>query len=221
MARGDGIALAAAGAGALFLWSGVHNGRVLANLQNLIKGKPPSDTSAPNNADNGTSGGINLVSPSGYANPFAGVQNLVPERVDMGVDFSGTGPVVAIGSGTITQTVNFGWPNSTFICIHLDSGAYKGKYAYFAEDIQASVKTGQHVNAGDPIGTMFNGTSGIECGWAAPPGIGATMAAISLQWNKTNSTAYGVSFNKFLMSLGVPSGQVHDPVIGSVGAGFP
>ncbi|HEY2304895.1 MAG TPA: hypothetical protein VGI05_03345, partial [Streptosporangiaceae bacterium] len=34
---------------------------------------------------------------SGYLNPLRAVSGLVPERVDQGVDFAGTGPVYAIG----------------------------------------------------------------------------------------------------------------------------
>ena len=40
---------------------------------------------------------------SGYLNPLRGVSGLVPERVDMGVDFGGAGPVYAIGDGIITN----------------------------------------------------------------------------------------------------------------------
>lgn len=46
MPKINGIALAAAGTGAIFLWSGIKGGGVLANLQDLIKGEPPKSTGA-------------------------------------------------------------------------------------------------------------------------------------------------------------------------------
>src|SRR6266487_2032844 len=42
----NGIALAAAGTGALFLWSGIRGGHVLVNLQDLIQGRQPADAGA-------------------------------------------------------------------------------------------------------------------------------------------------------------------------------
>ena len=152
----------------------------------------------------GLSGGSN-----GYVNEFAHVQNLVPERIDMGVDYSGTGWVVAIGSGTVFTTNGGGWPGGGFIGITLDSGPYAHLSYFIAECIQAAVKPGQHVTAGQPIGMMTNCGSGIETGWASGNGDEPLAAALHQEspgdpggW----SSAAGVSFDRLLVATGAPSG---------------
>src|SRR6478672_4362880 len=59
---------------------------------------------------------------AGYVNPFSQISNLTPLRIDMGVDYSGSGPVLALGSGTVFNTSGPGWPGGGFIGITLDSG---------------------------------------------------------------------------------------------------
>jgi cell wall-associated NlpC family hydrolase len=63
VAKVNGIALAAAGTGALFLWSGVRGAHVLVNLQDLITGKKPSDTGA-NPIDTGPGSSVSISGPS-------------------------------------------------------------------------------------------------------------------------------------------------------------
>jgi hypothetical protein len=135
----------------------------------------------------------------------------------MGVDYGGSGPLYAIGSGTITSVRNAGWPGGAFIGLHLDSG----QYVYYAEDITAHVHVGQRVSAGQLVGTATGGPSGIEVGWAAAPGTGSTLAAASGQAAPgsdpgAHPTAYGVSFNNLIKSLGGPGGIVSGPVTGSI-----
>lgn len=67
MAKLNGIALAAAATGALFMWSGIKGGGILPNLQNLIQGKPPSSTGA--NPIVGSAGGPGSNAPIGVAGP--------------------------------------------------------------------------------------------------------------------------------------------------------
>ncbi|MGE5282927.1 MAG: lytic murein transglycosylase, partial [Chloroflexota bacterium] len=45
-----------------------------------------------------------------YVNPFALSTNLVTGRVDQGVDFTGTGPIDAIGNAVVLRTGAPGWP---------------------------------------------------------------------------------------------------------------
>lgn len=150
-----------------------------------------------------------------FVNPIG--RGLKGSRVDMGVDYSGTGSLYAIGSGVITSIRNAGWPGGTFIGLHLDSG----QYVYYAEDIQPHVSIGQRVQAGTLVGTATGG--GIEVGWAAPPGTGDTMAAASGQAAKGSDpgefpTAYGVAFNNLVKSLGGPAGTVSGPITGGIPA---
>ena len=152
-----------------------------------------------------------------YKNPIG--PGLTPGRVDMGVDYGGAGPVYALGNGEITSVYNSGWPGGGFIGLQLSDGS--GRYVYYAEDISPAVQVGQTVTAGQLIGHATG--SGIEVGWAAPPGTGQTMAAATGQ-DKAGlaqgdpgyyPTAYGVNFSNLVRSLGGPAGIVSGPVQGT------
>ncbi len=150
------------------------------------------------------------VTPTGYTNPLAHIQNLTPERIDMGVDYSGAGTLVAIGDGQITAIHNSGWPNGTFIEEKLTAGPYAGKHWYYAEDITPSVHPGETVAVGQPIGQMFEGGSGIETGWSIGDG-GTTLAASLGQIPGSGdaggwSSAAGGSASRLLRALGAPAG---------------
>lgn len=154
-----------------------------------------------------------------FANPIG--KGLSPERVDMGVDYGGAGPLYALGSGTIANTKNAGWPGGNFLTIHLDSG----QYIYYAEDIQSLVSVGQRVTAGQHIANATGGPSGIEIGWAEPPGTGNTMAMAANQQSKSgdpgeHATAFGVLMSNLISSLGGPAGKISGAVVGSVPANF-
>jgi len=154
-----------------------------------------------------------------FVNPIG--KGLRGERVDMGVDYGGSGPLYALGSGVITSTRNSGWPGGAFIGLHLDSG----QYVYYAEDITPHVHVGQRVSAGQLVGTATGGPSGIEVGWAAAPGTGQTMAAQAGQAAAgsdpgAHPTAFGVSFNNLIKSLGGPGGIVSGQPVGSVPSSF-
>ena len=161
----------------------------------------------------------------GYVNPFSQIANLTPLRIDMGVDYSGSGPVLAIGSGTVFSNSGPGWPGGGFIGITLDSGSLAGKSYFIAESVRATVKVGQHVQAGQQIAKMFNGPSGIETGWAT--GQGDQPLALTLHQQAPGdpggwTSAAGLSFDKVLVGVGVVSGipqgtQVH----GKMPAGYP
>lgn len=153
-----------------------------------------------------------------YRNPLRNVSNLVAERIDMGVDYSGTGPVYALGTGVIVNTHNAGWPAGNFIAEHLTAGPDKGKYVYVAEDINPAVRVGQKVHSYTKIGDMFAGGSGIETGWAAPPGSGAALGAS--QFTGNNATAYGANYSDLLASLGAPPGTSSTAPVGTVPASF-
>lgn len=174
---------------------------------------PPPPSSPPPSGGGGGS--------SGYANPLAGVNGLSPERIDQGVDYSGFGPIVAIGSGVVLSTYNGGWPGGTFITYRLTSGPGAGLVVYAAEDIQPKVQVGQTVSAGTVIGTVYEGPDGIETGWASG-GTGATMAMVNGQFSGANSTAFGANFSNLLVSVGAPPGILQNtPPTGSLPSGWP
>jgi Peptidase family M23 len=155
-----------------------------------------------------------------WTNPIG--KGAKPARIDMGVDYTGSFPLYAMGSGTITNISNSGWPGGKFIGLHLDSG----QYMYYAENINPNVIKGQRVTKGQLIGTAINQYPFVEIGWAAPPGTGETMAAATGQANKTGdpgefSTGYGVDMSNLIKSLGGPAGiQTPGGVRGSVPAGY-
>ncbi len=162
------------------------------------------------------------ATPGSYANPLRAIGGLNPERIDQGVDFSGFGPIYAIGDGVVLSTVNGGWPGGTFIAYRLTDGPANGLTVYFAEDIQPAVSIGQTVNANTVLGTVYAGGSGIELGWSDPSGDGNTMARDYGQYHGGNSTAFGANFSQFLSSLGAPGGILQNsPPTGSLPANWP
>jgi hypothetical protein len=185
----------------------------------------PPTTTPPTTAPPTTSPPTTLPAPpppSGYANPLRSLAALYPERIDQGVDYSALGDIYPIGNGVVLNTVNGGWPNGTFITYQLQDGPAAGLIVYAAEDIQPLVQVGQEVTPSTPLGVVFEGGSGIETGWAAPPGNGYTMAAEAGQFDGSNSTAFGANFSQLLVSLGAPGGILqNNPPTGSLPAGWP
>lgn len=160
------------------------------------------------------------ASPGSYANPLRAAGGLSPERIDQGVDFSGFGPIYAIGDGVVLSTVNGGWPGGTFIAYRLTDGPAAGLVVYAAEDLNPSVQVGQSVSSGTVIGQMYEGPDGIETGWASA-GTGATMASVYGQFDGETSTAFGYNFSQLLSSVGAPGGLLEGGPIGSLPAGWP
>jgi murein DD-endopeptidase MepM/ murein hydrolase activator NlpD len=161
-------------------------------------------------------------SPGSYANPLRAINALTPERIDQGVDYSGYGPIYAIGDGVVLSTGNSGWPGGTFISYRLSDGPASGLAVYAAEDIDPLVAVGQSVTAGTVLGTMYEGPDGIETGWADPSGDGVSMANDAGQFSGANSTAFGANFSQLLASLGAPPGVgQNDPPTGSLPPGWP
>jgi len=141
----------------------------------------------------------------GYRNPLRNVRGLVPERIDQGVDYSGSGPVFALAPGRIVSTTNPGWPGGGFITERITGGPLAGKYWYTAENIRPQVQVGQQVTGGTVIGQM---TGGIETGFAAPPPhLGESLARLEGQWSSSQqSTGYGVAASDVLKLTGAPPG---------------
>jgi murein DD-endopeptidase MepM/ murein hydrolase activator NlpD len=161
-------------------------------------------------------------SPGSYANPIRAINALSPERIDQGVDYSGYGPIYAIGDGVVLSTVNGGWPGGTFISYRLSDGPASGLAVYAAEDIDPAVAVGQSVTVNTVLGTMYEGPDGIETGWADPSGDGVSMAHDFGQFSGANSTAFGANFSQLLESLGAPPGVPQNyPPTGSLPPSWP
>jgi murein DD-endopeptidase MepM/ murein hydrolase activator NlpD len=168
-----------------------------------------SATSAGLAAENCATGAT--VASGSYANPLRGVVSLVPERIDQGVDYNGSGPVYAIGDGVVENVYNAGWPGGAFIVYQLSDGPDQGNGVYMAEDVDPTVQVGQQVTANTQIGTMTDGPDGVETGWADLSSLGEAQAmddhqALSTGDAGATSTPCGQSFDQLLVSLGAPGG---------------
>jgi hypothetical protein len=143
-----------------------------------------------------------------YLNPLRNSSGLVLERIDMGVDFSGTGPVYALGDGIVTsaQSYNAGWGGG-WITYQLTDGPAAGLMVYVAEDITPAVQVGERVSASTVVGTMFEGGDGIETGWAQRSGVSAESQlpeAGGIGGGGPFPTLIGLNFDELLQTLGVP-----------------
>ena len=151
------------------------------------------------------------AAPGHYVNPLAAA-NLTPERIDQGVDYSGSGTLGAIGNGKVTYvgTSGTGWPGA-FIEFRLTDGPDAGRYVYYAESISpaAGLHVGQTVRAGQPIASIHGG---IEVGWGS--GVGSQPAAqADGQWSggddaDNKATEDGKSFSALIAQLDGPPGKV-------------
>lgn len=141
--------------------------------------------------------------------------SVTPERIDQGVDYSGSGALDALGAGQITYvgTSGTGWPGA-FIEFRLLGGPDAGRYVFYAESITPvnGLHVGQKVGAGQKLATIYQGGSGIEIGWGANRGT-ETYAAAHGQWSAADdannvATPSGKNFSALLSSLGAPPGKV-------------
>lgn len=164
----------------------------------------------------------------GYANPLRAIRNLMPQRIDMGVDFGGSGPIYALGPAVITNAIGDspGWPGGGWITYRLTSGRAKGLMVFVAEDVTPAVQTGQVVNSSTVIAHMHDSGAGIETGWAMPDGSSAESqlpAAGGISGGGPFPAAVGLNFEELLQALGVPPSPFNRyvPPSGLLPAGYP
>lgn len=103
--------------------------------------------------------------------------NAVFAGVDQGIDFTGKGPVYALGEGTVTRydPSGSGWPGQGALLVYnVTKGALKGKNVYVAEDFgaAANIATGSPVHTGEILGYASGSglAPGIETGYADASG---------------------------------------------------
>ena len=159
-----------------------------------------------------------------YVNPFSRATVLVAERIDMGVDYSGRGPILALGDAKITYATadDPGWAYcgaAGAITLQLVDGPDEGRDIYITEGIAPTVAAGQTVSAGQPIAD-FAGTGCIEIGWSAiPDGVAPEAAALGQEAQGPNEdpgehrTYCGNSMSELLASLGAPPGLTEGKTI--------
>ena len=155
------------------------------------------------------------VTPAGYVNPLRSAF-VKPERIDQGVDYAGSGTLVAMGAARISYlaTSGTGWPGA-FIEYQLLDGANAGCFVFYAEGVIPAdgLYVGETLNAGQPIATIIpKYPTGIEIGWGA--GISTkAYAKVAGQWSATDdqdnvASPAGRSFSALIAALGGPPGKV-------------
>lgn len=139
---------------------------------------------------------------STYESPFVGDTPLVG-RTDMGVDvcLSRGDPIRAIGDGLVTGIIHNWYAGQPYIWYELTSGPLSGQYVYVAEQINHLAHVGQNLHTGQVVARFARKGTCIETGWSAADGW--TEAQATTGYSEGQVTRAGVSFARFLMSLGV------------------
>jgi murein DD-endopeptidase MepM/ murein hydrolase activator NlpD len=135
-----------------------------------------------------------------YVSPFL---SATTGRIDQGVDFTGTGPIAAVGDAVILATGAPGWPEGGGVLYKLLNGQRAGQIIFVYEGVKATVHPGQHVSAGEQIATFVPGGS-IEMGFAD---AGGTPLSHS-EYTEGKETVWGREMASFLTSIGGASGLV-------------
>jgi murein DD-endopeptidase MepM/ murein hydrolase activator NlpD len=133
-----------------------------------------------------------------YVSPFL---SATTGRIDQGVDFTGTGPIMAVGDAEILSTGAPGWPEGGGVLYKLLSGQRAGQVIFVYEGVDASVHAGQHIAAGEQIATFRPGGS-IEMGFADAAGAPLSHG----EYQEGDETQWGREMASFLESLGGASG---------------
>jgi hypothetical protein len=159
-----------------------------------------------------------------YVNPLQAVRDLQASRIDMGVDYSGSGPVRALGRAKVVlATDRLAGPESCWgetcvpppgdmIVYHLLDGPFAGRYVYVVENITIDVKAGQTVSAGQRLAILHPASPNLEMGWASGHGAQTLAAADRHQCACSDpggwSSVEGRNFDALLVWLGAPGGYL-------------
>lgn len=142
---------------------------------------------------------------------YAPLDNPKITREDMGLDFlAHPGErVKAIGAGVIDKIIKDWYKGQPLIEERLTSGAHKGQYVYYAEQINAAVREGQHVRAGSTIGTVARSGTGLEFGFGAGGGMTLAQARKEFQDHAGNDpTRASKAYASFLKGVGKTGSQI-------------
>jgi hypothetical protein len=172
---------------------------------------------------------------AGYANPLKGAR-VKAERIDMGVDYAGTGVYEALGRGVVTQSRSSGsgWPGpGGYVEYRITEGPLNGKYVYMAEGVSPLKKVGDIVNRGDPVARFTaDQSSGTEIGFGAGRGTSTYASVYGGGYSEGQATGAGAQFSELIQSLGGPPGLLegrpitgtgpltgsNDPITGAIGS---
>jgi phage-related protein len=147
----------------------------------------------------------------GYVYPFG--SGFGRGRTDMGLDMTGQGPIAVVGDATFTRVdppgSHTGWPLHSagdgvgaMIVYRLESGPFKGKYIYLAENVtpKTGLSAGAKLKAGEVFAQGHNQFAFLEMGWAADA-RGTTLASATTGYTEGEQTAAGKDFTNFIFGL--------------------
>ena len=171
-----------------------------------------------------------------YVNPVRDIAGLQASRIDMGVDYWGSGPILAIGNAKVITARYVPGPESCWgrtcapapggwLVYELLDGPFAGKFVYIVENLTVKVKAGQTVRAGQEIAVLHPGSPHLEIGWAA--GVAAETLAVADHHQCSCvdpggwSSIEGRNFDGLLVRLGAPSGYLQQAPPQSMPRGWP
>jgi hypothetical protein len=141
-----------------------------------------------------------------------------PERIDQGVDYAGTGYLVAVTHATVTNVStgpNTGWPGNFIEYQITTPGQLKGAYVYYAEGVTPNVRRGQVLAPGEKVATLIpNWSTGIECGFGAGVGTATYYGYHDGAYRDGTATRPGLAYDVLVRRLGGPGGIVEGPLAG-------
>jgi len=166
----------------------------------------------------GTAPAPSTVEPTAvYFNPLAHA-HVTPERIDQGVDYAGTGYVVAIADCVITtvKTHDAGWEGGAFIEYRItQGGSLNGAYVFNAEGFEPNVSEGDRLNGGDKVCTFIPGAlHGTEMGFGAGNGGQSYYAYHDGRYVEGTATRPGIAFSNLIETLGGPGGRIEGAEVG-------
>jgi murein DD-endopeptidase MepM/ murein hydrolase activator NlpD len=182
-------------AGGILLTAGI-SGR---SIRDVLAGK--GGKIKPLVGSGGSGGPAGSTAPASiHAGPgAAGVVNPLPgwsrSRIDQGVDFYGGRRIVAPESATVVSTGAPGWPEGGGVLLHLASGPY----LYIYEGLDAAVKAGEKVAAGQLVARGRSGGS-IEVGYADASGVPLSHS----EYYEGKVTKWGRAVAGWLNLIGAP-----------------
>ena len=141
-----------------------------------------------------------------------------PERIDQGVDYAGTGYLVAVTHATVTKVVPApasGWPGYFIEYQITTPGQLRGAYVYYAEGVRPNVRVGQILAPGEKVATLIPGWySGIELGFGSGAGTTSYYGYHDGAYRDGTATRPGLAWDVLVRRLGGPGGIVEGAVVG-------
>lgn len=155
---------------------------------------------------------------SAYVNPLLHA-NVTAGRVDQGVDYTGTGYLVAIADSVVTSMTpnGSGWEGEGYVEYQItQDGELKDVFVYYAEGVNPTVQEGDVLHAGDKVADLRDPMPhGIEIGFAAGAHQQSYYRYHDGTYDEHSSTRPGIAFNNLIKRLNGPGGVVSSDVTGN------